>query len=589
MQTLVLSELEKHQNNLESLIQHCEDGQIQEKLNQEDCPPDIESLTYHNSKKKGMNQTNKNKEIISSSTQESQVTNKKMTSKGKKNTLKKSSSNQTPKVEKSSMFTILHPDLISKERGLSEFWMPSKKDKYDQLSWLPKIDWQGLDSTSSIGYVVSTEQKSWFSMTKIQHKPKSLEKTSSPSFKFIVANGMEAEDTKLPKTLKKTLKLRLFPTPLQKKTLNKWASASRYTYNKVIACLNNPRNNCRNWMKLRNRFVTAKRSNVDNNFFNNKKWLLDTPKSIRLAAVKEAVKNLKTCFTNKRKGNIPKFFLTFKSKKKEKLNGWSLGIEKNNVSKNGDELSIFSRLLGKVKYGRKKQLHKLIPSNKPKFDPRIQRDKFGDYYLVVVVEKNVRKPPKVHDSIKSYDPGCKIFLTGYDPNGKALLLGKGCDETIFSMLEQLDGLISEMSKVKGKAYNSVHQKYIRLRKRIYNYKIELQNQVNNIVAKSSTLILFPKLDTGKLTLKETRQLKTKTARTMLNLGHCTAYEKLKLKCLEHGSLLLTVSEAYTTKTCGCCGTLNTCNNDRIFNCSSCSYKAERDLNGGQNILLRSLG
>ncbi|MFM2393169.1 MAG: hypothetical protein RLZZ546_1151, partial [Bacteroidota bacterium] len=109
----------------------------------------------------------------------------------------------------------------------------------------------------------------------------------------------------------------------------------------------------------------------------------------------------------------------------------------------------------------------------------------------------------------------------------------------------------------------------------------------NIISKSATLILYPKLESKNLSLKNERTLTTKTVRKMLNLGHCNAFNKLKNKCLENGSTLLQVGEHYTTQTCHCCGKLNKCNNERIFNCS-CGYKAERDLNGALNILLKNI-
>jgi putative transposase len=568
-------DLDQLQDTLVSHIPLLEDGQTQEESIHIDCHRDTELLGS-----KMILQLTRSQDQ-SSCTQESQVTNKKTTCKGKNNILK-----ADVKQKSIPTFKISHPDSISKEKDLSRFWTPSKKARYDQLSWLPKIDWQGLDSTSSNGYATSTEQKSWFSITKIQHQPKNLEKTCYPSYKYTVVGGMEVEDTT--RKIIKTLKLKIVPSKEQKKILDKWSNASRFTYNKTVGCLNNPKNNCINWQKLRNRFVTAKnRKGVSNNFFSNKKWLLETPKSIRLSAVQEATKNLKACFTSLRNKNIKGFNIRYKAKKKEMKNGWSIGLEKNNVSKDGDKLTIFSDKLGVVRYRGTKQLHKLIPGNKPDKDPRLQKDRFGDYYLLIVVEKAIKHPPNIHKSVRSYDPGVKVYLTGYDPKGEATIIGKGCDETIIKMLEKLDGLISLKSTVLGCNYNIVNRKIIKLRKKIFNLKNELHNQVNNIVAKSSTLVLYPKLDVPRLTLQETRTLKTKTVRQMLHLGHCEGYEKLKQKCKEHGCQLLTVSEAYTTKTCCCCGALNNCSNDRIFSCS-CGYMAERDINGAQNILLRSM-
>ena len=135
------------------------------------------------------------------------------------------------------------------------------------------------------------------------------------------------------------------------------------------------------------------RKGIKNNFFYDKKWLIDTPKSIRLNAVKEATKNWKSGCTNVRNGNIKFFDLRTKTKKHEKANGWCMGLEKVNVKKIDNELRIFPKTLGKMKYGKGKkgnksnQLNKLIISDKPQKDCKLQKDKFGDYYLVLTIEK----------------------------------------------------------------------------------------------------------------------------------------------------------------------------------------------------------
>jgi putative transposase len=390
------------------------------------------------------------------------------------------------------------------------------------------------------------------------------------------------------------MKLRLYPTKNQKKILQNWSDSARLTYNKTIETFKNKKNNCINWMRLRNRFVTAKniRGGI-NSFFMNKSWLLDTPKSIRLDAVKQAHTARKSCLTNLKNKNIGNFDIGFKTKKNELAQGWCMGIEKNNVQKIDDKLYIFKKDFGRIRYGKgkkgnkKNQLHKLIPENKPSRDCRIQKDKFGDFYIILVHDVDVKKCNKIHESVVSYDPGVKNYLTGYSPDGTAFIIAKDCDKKLFNMLKELDKIISKLSKARGRKRHTLKKISIKLRKKIHNMKHELHNQVNNFVAKKSSLILYPKLDAKKLTRQDTRQLTTKTARSLLNLGHCTALEKLQIKCLEHGSLLLIPSEAYTTQTCSCCGKRNLCTNDRLFICR-CGYIAERDLNAGQNILLRSL-
>jgi putative transposase len=48
-------------------------------------------------------------------------------------------------------------------------------------------------------------------------------------------------------------------------------------------------------------------------------------------------------------------------------------------------------------------------------------------------------------------------------------------------------------------------------------------------------------------------------------------------------------EAYTSKTCGMCGTRNNkLGSNETFICENCTFETHRDVNGARNILLKSL-
>ena len=431
-------------------------------------------------------------------------------------------------------------------------------------------------------------------MDKEDTKTKVKKKTKQQKTTDTVVRKNTKQDTtcKVEETIVKTFKLRIYPTSAQKVALNQWVGASRFTYNQALSAVNNTTNTLRGWMTLRNRFVTAKTNDGRvNTFFNNKPWLSETPKSVRLQAVKEVCQNRKSCFTNKKNGNIEKFNIQYKSKKKEKQNGWSIGIEKNNVMRKEDKLFIFPRILGEMRISSKKQLKKLIPGDKPCCDPRIQRNRYGEYYLLASIKQNrLKENKKESENIVSIDRGVKIFATCYDPRGKAIMYGKDVDKQFLDMLETLDDLISTRDVLprKDKTRQKLDRRICSLRKKIMNCKNELHNQFNNFVTKHYTMIICPKLDTQKLSLKERRQLRTKTVRSMLNLGHCNAHNKLIDKCRERGVEMLSPSEAYTSKTCPSCGDVKQCTNSRLKVCQKCNYIAERDLNGALNILLRSL-
>jgi transposase len=50
-----------------------------------------------------------------------------------------------------------------------------------------------------------------------------------------------------------------------------------------------------------------------------------------------------------------------------------------------------------------------------------------------------------------------------------------------------------------------------------------------------------------------------------------------------------VDEAYTSKTCGRCGSLHDgLGKSKVFKCPSCDFTLDRDVNGARNILIRFL-
>ena len=87
-----------------------------------------------------------------------------------------------------------------------------------------------------------------------------------------------------------------------------------------------------------------------------------------------------------------------------------------------------------------------------------------------------------------------------------------------------------------------------------------------------------------------RKIGKKTTRQMLNWCHFSFREFLLHKVREHpGKRVVICDEAYTSKCCGQCGTLNdSLGSSKVFRCRECPYVADRDDNGARNVLLRYL-
>ena len=475
----------------------------------------------------------------------------------------------------------LGQDSTSKDPACCTFWNKSNKETYQQLSWLPKTGCVVSDTNSLNGCVASTIQPSWFSITKIQPQNLSSEKTSWPSFKFIAVDGMAGGATS--QEIVKALKLRLKPTAAQKHQLKQWAGASRFTYNKIINTFNNTKETAKvNAYKLRNRFVTSEtRHGTTNNFFADKPWLLDCPKAIRKGAVDDAVTARKAAFSNLKNGNITHFKMRYRSKKTP---SWSLTLEKNNIICDKDILSIFPRKLGSMKYCRKKQLHKLITEKHPLMDCKLQKDRFGDYYLVVPNKFKVTTPKR--PGLVSIDPGVRKYLTMYSPdNHEAHIVASRFIDTLKPLLLQTDAMYGRLSKASGKQRDKLKRQLVKLRKRIHNLKTELTYRSAAFITDNYSTVLMTKLDTQQIaSLSTTNKY---LARELNNTRHMSFFNHLKYKCLEKGVTFLHVEEHYTSQTCHECGHIHKTDKE-IHSCPKCGYIGDRDLIGALNILLKAV-
>jgi transposase len=134
------------------------------------------------------------------------------------------------------------------------------------------------------------------------------------------------------------------PTREQKEKLNRYADATRFTYNACVAAVNK-HGFTANKMRLRNAFVTTtsypkpegwkeatpeerkqmrgdtRQVAVKNPFIQENKWLAKTPKLVRQQAAFQAAAAFKTAFANLRNKNIKRFRVGFRTKRHQTQEG----------------------------------------------------------------------------------------------------------------------------------------------------------------------------------------------------------------------------------------------------------------------------
>jgi transposase len=389
-------------------------------------------------------------------------------------------------------------------------------------------------------------------------------------------------------------KIKLKPTSLQKKLLQKWSHHHRYTYNKAISILNedpiepvfrnyyktygntNDENHCikassktyYNKLELRN-LITPEET------CSRIKWVLETPKSIRESAVFEAKKNEKSAISNLINGNIKHFKLTYKSKK---YKSWCYKVSHDSLKTyNNKSIGIYEKSSGM----RIKCTEKIESVNN---DSEIHFNGI-DYFIIVPYEK-VIKESECTNWFFAMDPGQRKFQVGYSPDeDEHIIFGNRASLNIYDKLLYIDYLTSKKCKMKN---NKIKKVIAKVRTRIHNLQKEMHCKIVNYLCKNYENIYIPKLTKGNdIIKKEGRKITKNIVRHTVLLGHCKFIDRLKTKAAEFTKTQVNIiTEEYTSQQClNCRGLTKT--SKEIYFCKYCDYTVDRDVLGSVNILLKN--
>jgi transposase len=383
-------------------------------------------------------------------------------------------------------------------------------------------------------------------------------------------------DTGVKKVLR-TRKVKLNPTKQQKIMLMKFADAARYSYNAAVSAINNKIHKA-NKIELQNAFVSLKRRDgTYNQFFQKRRWLLSTPQPIRQQAIFEVAKNFKAAFSNLRHKNIDHFKMTYKTKKHQRQYGFSIGIDKHLKHKDSI-LNILPRKLGQVRY------FGSVPfEDVPDAECRIQKDPYGDYWLLVPVYKTTKT--QTANPIVAIDPGVRTPFACFKSNGVSKTLGEDMNVKLTELrtrVSLVDHRISKCQDVSLKRKLREHRRRLfRKHQRVRDaYHWEIIKDITN----ECSGVLLPPFETQHVS----SMLKNKTNRSMFGISHFTFRMRMKGRCEEEGILYAEPTEEYTSKTCGVCGQINyLLGSKKTFECF-CGNVCDRDVHAARNILLKWL-
>jgi len=504
----------------------------------------------------------------------------------------------------------------SKGKDCYPFWNKSYKEEYKKL-WLPrKTECVDLPLTSLSGCVTGMLSNSWFSTKTIKPKAKNSQKTSWPSCKFSVVDGTVNDDTTQRKHMV-ARKIRVYPKTHQKAILRRIEGATRKMYNEAIGIIKGQRlpfetedawKRCEEKRRKKSK-NPDKYKESDKPWFNrlylrnyltpNESWfvqkhpyLKEIPKATREYAVFEAHRAMKGNFTNIRSKKIPKFNLGFRSKKESSRRGWTIEIAKGAI-RGSTLFPINFKTFGnlEVPKSQRKWLH-----DKYKHGVKLQRDRYGDYYLIVVNEvpgttMDDMRFDNQEARISSIDPGVRTRHTVYSNQGYAIEIAKGDITRLCRIARHISKSFSGRfdKKNNSKTRRRCHRKERKLRKRANNLTTELNNKTIHFLLTNNDIIVIPPFEVKNMVKRQTRCIGKETCKQMLSWAHYAFRKRLECKAKTLGKTVLVASEHYTSKTCGRCGALDMrLGSKKEFSCPKCGFKSHRDINAARNILLRSI-
>lgn len=379
----------------------------------------------------------------------------------------------------------------------------------------------------------------------------------------------------------------------------------RFTFNQGLAAINEKRASV-DIKELRTLCV-----NNDSPLVRDNPWLKEVPYDVRDEGIRDLIKAFQSNWAKQKKDPSHKFDIKFR---RRKAPSETITIH----AKHWRGGKFHPRLFGR---GPIKLAEPPPPPERMLYDMRIQRSSLGDFKLCIpqplekrdenqvpsLQQSSVECPPGMRPvRVAAIDPGVRSFATVYDVSGRIAEFASGDISRLHRLCRYADKLQSRFSKTpdadklqsdvdhaqNDRKRRSMHRAWLRMFERIRNLRKDMHRRVAKWLCASYDVILLPKFETSQMVLRGYRRIKSNTVRKMLTWSHYSFQQHLLHKAKEFGVRVEIVTEEYTSKTCGRCGTLHhKLGGQKVFKCPNpqCRLVIDRDWNGARNIFLKNIG
>lgn len=441
----------------------------------------------------------------------------------------------------------------SKEKDLGPYWNERCAEISSQL-WLPtKTDLQDLALRSSNSSSKKPVEKSWFSTEFYTVQKKSSQKTYSRYCTSFLVGSMDSGAT-----VRKSRKIRIYPTAEQRQLFRRWFGAQRFIYNRTIELLRDVTKKA-NWKSQKGGVLADLPV-----------WAESIPYQIKSVAVRDACRAVSAA---KRKYRATKQIqkVGFRTRKNPKQ---SCYLPKSAVSETG----IYPTLAGKLRWSEK------LPAGFG--DCRLIFEN-GRWFVSTSFLSRVKRAENQGRPV-SLDPGVRTFLTLFSPKdcGK---LGKDNFGWVVRQCVYLDRLKSKCAKATGRQKRRFHRAIWRQQWNIRDHIDELHHQAARFLVDNYDVIFLPEFESSQMVVRTGRKIRSKTVLAMLTWAHFRFRQFLQHKAKECGKIVVLTNEAYTSKTVSWTGEIvQNLGGRKTIRSELTGVEMDRDYNGARGIFLRAL-
>ena len=214
--------------------------------------------------------------------------------------------------------------------------------------------------------------------------------------------------------------------------------------------------------------------------------------------------------------------------------------------------------------------------------------RYGQYHLAVPYDEKPLPQRENQARMVALDPGVRSFLAWYcaDSVGK---IAQGAFYRIQRLCERLDDLLSRAQKSPARRRRNMRRAAGRMRIRIESLIAELHRQAARFLVDSFDVLLLPTFETSDMVERGRRRIRSKTVRNLLNMAHYRLGMFLRHKAQEVGVAVVSVNEAYPTKTVSWTGEIVENLGGATVIVGGDGERMDRDYNGARGTYLRALG